>query len=82
MEQRMPRFFFHVYHDIVAQDEEGTELPNLAAARLHALMGARDLDAEQVRHGHLELSHWIDVVDERGEKVLTLTFRDAVDIRD
>ncbi len=77
----MPRFFFHVYDDIVAQDEEGTELPNLAAARLHALMGARDLIAEQVRHGHFELSHWIDVIDEHGEKVLTLTFRDAVDIR-
>jgi hypothetical protein len=78
----MPRFFFHVYDDIIAHDDEGKELPSLEAARLHAIIGARDLISEQVRHGHLELSHWIDVIDEHGEKLLTLTFRDAVDIRE
>jgi hypothetical protein len=78
----MPRYFFNVYDDIIAQDEEGAELPNHAAARLNALRGARDLIAEQVRRGYLVLSHWIDVVDEQGEKVLTLTFRDAVDIKE
>jgi hypothetical protein len=77
----LPRYFFHVFDDIIAQDEEGVELPNLAAARLQAVKGARDLMTEQVRHGHLELSHWIDVTDERGDKVLTITFRDAVDVR-
>ena len=78
----MPRYFFHVYDDIIAQDEEGLELPDLAAARLNALIGARDLITEQVRHGYIVLSHWIDVVDEQGEKVLAVTFRDAVDIRE
>ena len=78
----MPRYFFHVYDDIVAQDEEGQELPNPAAARLKALQGARELIAEQVKHGHFVLSHWIDVVDEQGEAVLTLAFRDAVDIKE
>jgi len=28
------------------------------------------------------LSHWIEVIDEHGEKVLTVTFRDAVDIKE
>ena len=78
----MPRYFFHVYDDVVAEDQEGIELPNVAAARLKALAGARDLIAEQVRHGYFVLSHWIDVVDEQGAPVLTLTFRDAVDIRE
>jgi hypothetical protein len=78
----VPRYFFHVYDDIIAQDEEGLELPDLAAARLNALIGARDLITEQVRHGYIVLSHWIDVVDEQGEKVLVVTFRDAVDIRE
>ena len=78
----MPRYFFHVYDDIIAEDEEGVELPNLAAARLKALIGARDLIAEQVRRGYFVLSHWIDVVDEQGEPVLTLTFKDAVDIKE
>ena len=78
----MPRYFFHVYDDIIAEDEEGEDLPNLAAARLKALKGARDLICEQVRHGYAVLSHWIDVVDEQGEKVLTVTFGEAVDIKE
>jgi hypothetical protein len=78
----VPRYFFHVYDDVIAQDEEGLELPNPAAARLNALIGARDLITEQVRHGYIVLSHWIDVVDEQGEKVLAVTFRDAIEIRE
>ncbi len=78
----MPRYFFHVYDDVIAEDEEGSELPNLAAARLNALRGARDIIAEQVRRGYFVLSHWIDVVNEQGERVLTVTFGDAVDIKE
>jgi hypothetical protein len=71
-----------VYDDVVAHDEEGKELPNVAAARLNALVGARSLISEQVKHGYLVRSHWIDVVDEQGEAVLTVTFRDAVEIKE
>jgi hypothetical protein len=78
----MPRFFFNVYDDVVATDEEGTELPNLDAARLQALAGARALMAEQVSRGYLVRSHWIDVVDEAGAVVLHLPFADAVEIKD
>ncbi len=78
----MPRYFFHVYDDIIAHDEEGAELPNVAAARLNALVGARELIAEQVKRGYFVLSHWIDVVDEEGITVLTVTFRDAVLIKE
>ncbi len=78
----MPRYFFHVYDDIIAHDEEGTELPNVAAARLKALIGARDIIAAQVKRGYFVLSHWIDAVDEHGEPVMTVTFRDAVDVKE
>ena len=78
----MPRYFFNVYDDVVAPDEEGMELPNLQAARLHALAGARDLISAQVRHGYLVRSHWIDVADEQGEIILSITFGDAVEIRE
>ena len=44
----MPSYFFHLYDDVIAHDEEGVELPNVAAARLKALIGARDVIAEQV----------------------------------
>ncbi len=62
----MPRYFFNVYDDVVAVDEEGMELPNLQAARLHALAGARDLIVSQVKHGYMVRSHWIDVATIRG----------------
>ncbi len=68
----MPRYFFHLYDDVIALDEEGVALPNAAAARLNALIGARDVIAEQVKRGYLVLSHWIDVVDEQGELVMTV----------
>jgi hypothetical protein len=70
----VPRYFFHVFDDVIAQDEEGMELPSIEAARLNALIGARDLIAEQVKRGYFVLSHWIDVVDEQGTPVLTVTF--------
>lgn len=75
------RYFFHVYDDVVAQDEEGRELPSFEAARLEALRGARALIGEQVKHGYIVLSHWIDVHDEADEKLLTLRFGEAIDIR-
>ena len=78
----MPRYYFNVYDDVIAEDEEGRELPNLAAARLEAIRGARGLIAEQASHGYVVLSHWIDVVDEQGATPLTVTFRDAVDIKE
>lgn len=77
----MPRYFFNVYDDVVTIDEEGLELPNIEAARLVALAGARDLMMEQVKHGYLALSHWIDVVDEQGAVIYHLTFSEAVDVR-
>ena len=78
----MPRYFFNVYDDIIAGDDEGLELPNEAAARLKALAGARDLIAEQVRHGYFVRSHWIDVANEDGEVLFTIRFGEAVDVRD
>ena len=78
----MPRFYFNLYDDVIARDLEGVELPNLAAARLNALTGARDIISEQVRRGYFVRSHWIDVTDEAGATVLHLPFRDAIDIKD
>jgi hypothetical protein len=77
----VPRYFFNVYDDVVAHDDEGQELPNEAAARLQALMGARELIAEQVKRGYLVQAHWIDVVDEQGTLIFSQTFGDAVELK-
>ena len=37
----MPRFFFHFYNDILTEDEEGVELPDVEAARERAIEEAR-----------------------------------------
>jgi hypothetical protein len=78
----VPRYFFHLYDDVITHDEEGVELPNEAAARLQALNGARDIIASQVRHGYFVRSHWIDVLDGEGQLVLKVTFGEAVAVRD
>ena len=78
----MPRYFFNVYDDVIALDDEGLELPNEAAARLRALAGARDIIAEQVKHGYFVRSHWIDVADQCGEVLFAIRFGDAVEIKD
>lgn len=76
----MTRFFFHVFDDVVALDDEGMELPDAEAARREALAGARALAADQVRKGKLDLSHRIEVADEAGTPVLILTFEEAIRI--
>lgn len=76
----MPRFYFHLYNDIVSRDEEGTELADLEEARQFAFENARDLVCESIHNGHLNLDHRIDVADERGERVLSISFRDAFTI--
>ncbi len=77
----MPRYFFHVYDDIIAHDDEGLELPNEAAARLQALAGAREMMAEQVKHGYLVRGHWIDIVDDNGVVLFSQTFGDAFELK-
>lgn len=76
----MPRFRFHVINDIDAPDDEGQELANLAAAHLKAVDCARDLASSAVRLGRLDLKHRIDVEDDAGKVLLTVTFGDAIDL--
>lgn len=76
----MPRYYFHVRNDIVAEDEEGTEFDSIDAAQEFAVESARDLVCHSVKQGHLNLDHYIEVADERGRQVLKVTFRDAFTI--
>ncbi len=78
----MPRFYFHLYNDLTAVDEEGQELPNPAVAHQKAIATARELAAEAVRNGRLVLDHRIEIADESGEVVSTVCFRDVVEVED
>jgi hypothetical protein len=77
----MAVFFFHLINDVDAPDDEGKELPDLEAAMRHARRHARFIAAETVRaDGKIVLSHRIDVEDEGGNVLGTVTFGDVVDI--
>lgn len=76
----MPVFFFHIHDDLDFIDEEGIDMADEAAACAAALAGARGMMSEEVKKGHLDLRHSIEVEDEEGGAVFSLPFSDAVEI--
>ena len=76
----MPRFFFHLYDDMVARDDEGQELPDAEAARSAALVSAREMACAEVLAGRLNLGHRLEVEDESGTLLASVRFSEAVDI--
>jgi hypothetical protein len=77
----MPRYYFHVRNDVNAEDEEGLELPDLAAARETAVEAARDMCCADIKQGWLNLDSRVDVTDEQGETLLSVTFGQAFEVR-
>ncbi|RSV35787.1 hypothetical protein CA234_19325 [Sphingomonas sp. ABOLE] len=76
----MARFYFRIINDIEVPDEQGQELQNLAEAHLKAIQAARDLASHSVRLGRLDLKHQIQVQDDAGTVLLTVTFADAIEL--
>jgi len=60
----MARYFFHLIDQFETEDHEGEELPDLAAARQQAISYARDLIAEAIKQGQVDLTHRIVVENE------------------
>lgn len=78
----MPRYFFDLHNDVDAIDREGVELPDLEAAKAHALDEARTMiQASTEENGSIDLNHHIDVRDESGTVVHVIHFEDAVTVR-
>lgn len=74
----MPHYFFHLYNDLIVMDEEGREFPDLEAAYANAVKEAREVMLDTVAAGRINLSHWIDIADDAGTVVATISFREAV----
>ena len=77
----MPKFFFNLRNKLSVEDREGKDLADAAAAREQAVLHARDIMSEEVKDGRLVLTDQIDVLDECRDPVLTLVFRDAIEIK-
>lgn len=76
----MPRYFFHLHNEIHVSDDEGVELPDLAAAHAYAVANIRDLLKEEVGKGRIKLSHRIVVEEETGGRTMVVAFSEAVTI--
>ena len=76
----MPRYYFHLFNDEDTFDREGMELPDEAAAHEQAVRSAKDMAAQGVADGRLVLGNRIEVVDEHGQTVDTVIFRDVVQV--
>ncbi len=72
-------FFFHLLSRAEPiLDMEGSEFADVEAAARHALTCARELIADDARHGCIDLAQSISVVDEAGCEFHSLNFLDAV----
>jgi hypothetical protein len=79
----VPRFYFQLHDDFDVIDEEGLQLPDLEAARAHAVRCVRVTFAETAKdEGRVVLHHRIDIADEQGAVLETVRFRDAVSVEE
>ena len=78
----MPHYFFDLHNDMDVMDDEGVKLPDLGAAKAHALREARTMiQASVAEAGRIDLRHHIDIRDESGAVVHVMRFEDAVRIQ-
>lgn len=62
------------------RDAEGSELADLAAVKAYTLLAARDTLSHEIRSGQIDLRPRLEVEDENGAVVYSLSLSDAVDI--
>lgn len=77
----MSRYHFNVYNGSgLVEDEEGRELPDLEIVAGEALKGVRSILSDEVKQGRLDLRGRLEVEDGEGTIVLTLHFKEAIEI--
>ncbi|HEY0312083.1 MAG TPA: hypothetical protein VGC56_06270 [Allosphingosinicella sp.] len=78
----MPLYFLHVFNRTgCSRDEEGQDLPDLAAARVAAVEGIRSILQDEVGHGMIDFEGRVEIEDEAGAVLATVSYADAVDLR-
>ena len=73
----MPMYYFHLYDDEKVKDTDGTELADVAAARVHAAGVARELTFKSSGFWDQEWSAWtMRVHDHRNVELFSLALSD------
>jgi hypothetical protein len=74
----MALFYFHIRTaDHVEIDSEGTELPDLPAAKVEALQSAREILADAIKASHQPVDA-IVIADDSGRELETVSLKDAL----
>ena len=75
----MTKYFFHKRDGSeLVEDEEGTDLPDLEAARNEAILAAREMMAEMVLEGKVVDGQQFEITSEDGSTVDIVTFKSAI----
>jgi hypothetical protein len=77
----MPRHFFHIRNpgNGLVPDDEGAEFEDFAAAQHEAVASVRDLAAEAIRCGYKVNGLGVEIVDETGKRLETISTRGMFD---
>jgi hypothetical protein len=75
----MPRYYFHVREGgDISRDAEGQDLPDAEAARREAISASREILGEKLLHGGSLDSRTIEITDETGRVVDTVSANDVL----
>ena len=78
----MPMFYLHVCNgEGFAEDDEGSELPDLQAARARAITGLRDIMSSEMKQGLVNMASFIEIEDENHRLLATVEAQEAVTLR-
>lgn len=75
----MPRFFFHIRDGAkLIEDPDGSDLPDLAAAREEASQSARAILAEKLKAGEVLDGQRFEITNAEGVVLVILPFKDIL----
>lgn len=76
----MERYFFYIRHDGgTIPDEEGDDFASLDEAKLSATHAVRELVAARIKNGLMIADEHLDVRDEAGNLLLSLSFHAVIE---
>lgn len=79
----MPIFYLHIAtRQTIIEDDEGTDVADLAAARVEAIKDARGLMSAAILQGRDISSRHIEICDAHGHHLLKVPFSDAYEPSD
>jgi hypothetical protein len=78
----MPRYFLHICNGSgFTEDEEGREFTGVNEARQAAIEGIREVMAEELRNGEINIASYIEIENEHRQLVRTVAFTEAVAVK-